>query len=392
MLFRSGRVTLTESRTILFFCFGFQLIALGAQPVMEDDHYRFLWDGYRFAATGNPYGEAPSDHFADPDVPAEFHPILDGINHPDVPTIYGPACQWVFRLCHFIAPGRLWPWKLVLLSANLMILAMLWPGLGPRGRLLLGWCPLVIFETGFNAHPDGVAIALLVASWWLGRRGHFGAAGALAGAAIAAKIFALLLVPFVLWRLGRRAWIAAAATGLALYAPFFLRGSAADFAGLRAMAAEWEFNSSVHALLAVLLSSPVARVVCGLTFGVVWLTLFARWRAAPVAQAQAVLPPGEWVYGMFLLLSAVANPWYALWLWPFVASRISTTGLVALIVVSLTYVTGLNFGDPLLGNYGHPWWLRPVEFGGIGLAAIYDWRKRKPVREPAQGCERVDSR
>ena len=76
----------------------------------------------------------------------------------------------------------------------------------------------------------------------------------------------------------------------------------------------------------------------------------------------------------------MANPWYALWLWPFVAARISATGLCALAAVSLAYVTGLNLGDASLGNFGHPWWLRLVEFGAIGIAALFDWRKRKPVR------------
>ncbi len=372
----SGR----DSPGILVFGIAFRLVALTAQPVMEDDHYRFLWDGYRFAATGNPYTAAPSEHFADAAIPPEFHRVLDRINHPDVPTIYGPLTEWMFRLCHAIAPAQLWPWKLGLLGAELTILALLWPGLSTRGRLLLAWCPLAIFETGFNAHPDALALALLVAAWWLGRRAWSGAAAVALGLAVAAKVFAVLLAPFILWRLRRRAWLVAAATVILLYAPFWLRGSLADFAGLRAMAAEWEFNSSIYAIVAWFASPTVARAAGGLAFGAIWLAFFARWRAPSPATER--LPPGEWIYGAFLLLSAVANPWYCLWLWPFVAGRISATGLCALAAVSLAYVTGMNLGDASLGNFGHPWWLRPVEFGAIGIAAIFDWRKRKPVREP----------
>lgn len=374
-----------DSPSILFFGLAFRFAALVAQPVMEDDHYRFLWDGYRFALTGDPYAAAPQASFGDATVPPAFREILDQINHPDVPTIYGPLCQWAFRLGHAVAPGKLWPWKLILLAAELAVIGMLWRELSARGQVLLAWCPLAIFETGFNAHPDVLAISLLVAAWWLGRRGRIRAAGALAGLAIAAKIFALLLVPFVLWRFGRRAWFAAAMAVGALYLPFWLRGGPADFAGLRAMAAEWEFNSSVQAVFAALTSPSVARAFCGLAFGAIWLVLFARWRAAVAwrpASGCAVLPPGEWVYGWFLLLSAVANPWYALWLWPFVATRMSATGCCALVAVSLTYVTGLNLGDAALGNFGHPWWVRPVEFGAIASVAIWEWQKRKPAREP----------
>lgn len=368
------------SRAVIFWAIGFRIAALCAAPVLEDDHHRFLWDGYRFALTGDPYAAAPQASFGDGAVPPAFREILDHINHPDVPTIYGPVCEWAFRLGHAVAPGKLWPWKLLLLAAELALIALLWGELSARGRLVLAWCPLAIFETGFNAHPDALALAPLVAAWWLGRRGWFAAAGAAVGVAVAAKIFALLLAPFVLWRLGWRAWLAAAGAVLFLYAPFWLRGNAADLAGLRAMAAEWEFNSSVYALVAALSSPAAARVLCGLAFAVIGLALFMRWVVAAESRPDSApdpLPPGEWVYGSFLLLSAVANPWYALWLWPFVAVRISAPGLCALAAVSLAYVTGLNLGDASLGNFGHPWWLRPVEFGAIALAAGWEIWKRK---------------
>ena len=187
------RISQSETRAVLGFALGFRLIAFFAAPVMEDDPHRFLWDGYRFAASGDPYAEAPQARFDDATIPGDFCAVLDRINHPDVPTVYGPLTQWVFRLSHAIAPARLWPWKLILFGAEATIVALLWSGLSARGRLLLAWCPLAIFETGFNAHPDVLAIALIVAAWWLGRGAHPLAAGAAAGLAVATKVFALLL-------------------------------------------------------------------------------------------------------------------------------------------------------------------------------------------------------
>jgi hypothetical protein len=373
-----------DGRVVVLFAVAFRLTAFVAAPVMEDDYHRYLWDGYRFAETGDPYVEAPQARFGNKTIPWEFRAVLDRINHPDVPTVYGPLTQWAFRLSHAIAPAQLWPWKLILLGAELAILAMLWPVLGARQRLLLAWCPLAIFETGFNAHPDTLAIALVVAAWWLGRKSLPLAAGAAAGLAVATKVFAVLIAPFVLWRLGRRAWaVAAVAVGL-LYAPFWWGGSTADLTGLRAMAEEWEFNSSVFAIVAALSFPAMARAICSLAFVAIWWVLMRRWTKS--AATSATLPPGEWIYCAFLLLAATANPWYCLWLWPFVATRTSATGVCALAVASLAYVTGLNLGDARLGNFAHPAWLRPVEFGAIALGAVWDWRKRK---RPAASCNRA---
>ena len=49
-------------------------LALGAigmltQPLLEDDHFRYLWDGYISATTGNPFAHAPSHYFVDAGVP-----------------------------------------------------------------------------------------------------------------------------------------------------------------------------------------------------------------------------------------------------------------------------------------------------------------------------------
>jgi len=77
------------------------------------------WDGRQFATTGNPYASAPATFFKDAEVPERFSSILDQINYPHVPTIYGPVCQVGFLVSYWIAPGRLWPWKLLLCAAAL---------------------------------------------------------------------------------------------------------------------------------------------------------------------------------------------------------------------------------------------------------------------------------
>ena len=52
---------------LMFWAVVFRLCGLAGGPIYEDDFYRYLWDGYRFATTGMPYGVSPEAFFADPE-------------------------------------------------------------------------------------------------------------------------------------------------------------------------------------------------------------------------------------------------------------------------------------------------------------------------------------
>ena len=53
---------------------------------------------------------------------------------------------------------------------------------------------------------------------------------------------------------------------------------------------------------------------------------------------------------------------------------------MASVAILLSYITGLNLKDYDLQAYGQPWWVRPIEFGMIGLALLWDLASRR--REP----------
>jgi hypothetical protein len=292
-------------------------------------------------------------------------------------------------LSYWIAPGRLWPWKLLLCAAASMLTWIVVqinrrrearpgePGKPAQVALLIGWCPLLIFETGFNAHPDALGVLCVCAAMLARMRGRGVVCGILCGLAVAAKTFAVPILPFLLWR-SRAAWLGCAAALVAAYAPFWLQGSGAEFAGLLAFAREWEFNSSLHGLARWALGGSAAKAVCGTIFVAIWTWLFLRWQSNHNAVNRDI-PPGAAVFGTLLLCSATVNPWYLLWLAPFMAWRPTAAGLAALSLVSLSYLTGLNLGWPSLDNFAHPWWIRPLEYGGIAAAALVDWWRTRAV-------------
>ena len=349
----------------------FRICGLAGGPFFEDDFYRYLWDGYRFATTGTPYGSAPEAFFGDPGVPAMFHRILDGINYPELQTIYAPVTQVVFLLGYWLKPGSVAALQSILIAVDLATIALLLR-LAPAGNVMLyAWCPLVVKEVAFTAHPDGIGVCLLLSAIVLARDHRWSAAVCL-GMAVGAKIFALVLAPLVLVGASVGPWVLFVATLAALYAPFALQGGT-DFESLLVFAREWEFNSAAFGLLTTVLRPFEAKLVLGLLCGAFWGRYYFRYSRSSARE----VPRGDWLYGVLLVASPVINPWYLLWLLPFAAIAPSAFAWTASVAVFLGYVTGLNLNDGDLQPYQQPAWVRPLEFGLILLALAYDLFRRR---------------
>lgn len=265
-----------------------------------------------------------------------------------------------------------------------------------RAALIVGWAPLMVVETSFNAHPDIIGVALLALALLCQGRGRMTVAGLALALAVGAKVFAVLLVPFVLGR-SWRGWATFVVVLPALYIPFWLQGSTADVGGLIAYGRTWEFNSSLFAVAQWLSNPQIARVLCGGLFVLLWGWLFLRQElGATFERPRASMPPGVLIFGAFFLLSPTVNPWYLLWFAPFLIRhpadarsamecgtpvlsfpRAQLIALTAWALVPLSYITGLNLGDPSLNHFEHPVWVRPVEYGVVAAVAFWAWSRRR---------------
>ena len=355
----------------------FRLCGLAGGPFFEDDFYRYLWDGYRFATAGTPYGVAPEAFFLDTSVPLALRSVLDQVNNPDLPTIYGPTTQVLFLFGHWIEAGSVAVLQALLIAVDLAAIALLLRLAPARSVLLYAWCPLVVKEVAFTAHPDGLGVCLLLAAVVLAGRRRDGWAAACLGLAVGAKVFALLLVPLVLIRARPRHWCIFAATLALLYGPFLVAG-ATDLDTLLVFAREWEFNSAAFGLLAAVVPPNFAKLALAVAFGFFWLWYYLRHR-----RAGCDVPRGDWVYGLFLLVAPVINAWYLLWLLPFAVVHPSRWAWTASVAVLLSYITGLHLGNYEMQAYAQPWWVRPMEFGAILIAFLLDCVRRQRARGAA---------
>jgi len=352
----------------------FRFIGLFSFPVLEDDFYRYLWDGRLAIELGTPYGYVPADFFNAANIPESFEHILGLINYPYIATIYGPTCQWIFALSYLIAPGEIWPLQLIFASADMVIILLLLKLSKHHSWVLLyAWSPLLIKEFAFTAHPDVFGAMLLVLALYAFKHGHWYFMSVLLALAAGVKVFALILVPFLIafrWRY----WLTFSITVWAIALPWGLKNAWLP-EGLSSMAENWLFNAPLYSLLSPLM--PIFNIKITL------LSLFALfcggyffifWRKQQLKHIRA-----DYLFGLFFLCLPALNPWYLVWLLPFAVIYPSIWAWVASFSFLLAYASGINVNDTQLALYQLPTWILITEFSIIllGLCLDYWWKQKR---------------
>lgn len=382
--------------TVVGWAIGFRLVGLGTAPSWEDDYHRYLWDGYQTVTTGNPYAAVPADWFgreATTDLPPAVAAALDGVNHPEIPTIYGPAAQSVFAVAAWLAPGRLAVLKLLLVMVECLGCWSLRHVLSWRGWVLIWWCPLAVTEIAFAGHPEAIGVAALAVALAAWSRGQAGVSALAVAVATATKPLGAVLAPFGVRQFGRRTAGIGLLGWVGCYLPWWLQGSRAEWPALRAMAGNFEYNSTGYALLAALGGAEFARPAAAVATLAGAAGLWMHWRrragARPdrggvVAQDHGLtlmVPVAAAVLGWVLWWSPVVNPWYALWLLPLAAVAPRGWSIGVLLAVPLAYTHGWGDWGGAGVDYTHPVWTRPLEVGVVVATAAIAAALRR--REPA---------
>ena len=367
-LWYSRRDLAVSFQALLVWAVLFRLCGVFGEPLFEDDFFRYLWDGFRFAQDATPYASTPASFFGDSSVPEVFQRVLDQVNYPDIPTIYGPTTELLFLASYSVNPGSLVPLKILLVGLDILLIWLLSREAKTRNLLLYAWCPLVIKEIAFTAHPDILGVTLLIGALLLHKRGRLDLAAACLALAIGAKVFAIFLAPFVLFNSDVRSKVVFLGVLGLLYLPFALQGHT-ELAALSVFAKEWVFNAAVFDLVRLWMDVQATRVVLALGFAVFLAVYWVRFSR----EGDSSIPRGDWIFGVFLILAPVVNPWYLLWVLPFAVIYPTLWAWVAAYSVLLSYVTWINLGNFELDPFAHPVWVRPLEFGLILCALLASW-------------------
>ena len=208
------KIRLTKVSILLVISIGILLrvCMFGSTPILEDDHYRYLWDGGVLAKGFNPYQYAPQA-FIEEDygqVPGTLrqlaekeYPDIRHINYPSLRTIYPPLTQAAFASAHFISPWNLDAWRLLLLFVDGVTLYILFAVLQklklPREYSLIYWLnPLLIKEIYNSAHMDLLLFPFLLGTLLLALNHKYFWGSAILGLAVGVKLWPVILLPVIL--------------------------------------------------------------------------------------------------------------------------------------------------------------------------------------------------
>ena len=365
------RTEVASARLVFFGALLAHTITLAGSPAFEDDYFRFIWDGWRTLQDGTPYGVAPEVHFGDGSVPLAMRSVLDGINYPEYPTIYGPFLQLAFAATSALFGANPLGLHLLFSFANLLLIAFLLRRHDPGKVGLYAWNPLVIAETSLHMHPDGLLAAALYAALLAGRARPV-MAGLLFGIAAGVKLVALAAWPLLLKMRPTALFAAIAALGI-LYFPFLAQGQGAGFDSTATFAAQWHFNPLLFEPLSQLFGWQAGRIPALIIAGFLVLWLHTRSRSIDDVPLAAI-------FGTILLFAPAVNSWYLLWLLPFAVGRKQVWPFAATVALPFSYLTGLNLGDPAREAFAvHPI-ARAAEWAILLLALLYDWRSNRRVK------------
>jgi hypothetical protein len=348
-VWRRPASALGDWRLWLLGCVLLRLAVVAVEP--SDDAYRYVWEGRVQRAGYNPFAIAPNDPRLTELRDEHWH----NINHPDYPAIYPPLAQVEFLVVASIEPS-IYAVKIAHVLWDCLVVVLLAGCLkrfdrSPHVAITYGLCPLVLSAIGVEGHVDSLMLLFLVLAVRANQSERVLLAGALCGLAVASKILAVVLLPWLLWRHWRAA-LAAILVVVACYLPYASAGTALFHSLFRFPVSE-PFFSMPAAFGITDYQSHLARIVAVMTLGGIVTVLAMR-------RDDLVL----YVLGAFsalLVLMPIIHAWYFTWVILFVAFHMRFRWLAASAAMVVYYEA--EFREATTGTWTMPAWASRVVWG-----------------------------
>lgn len=386
---------------------GLRIIMVFSTPILEDDYFRYFWDGAVTAKGMNPYTYAPQSVIEDdPNIPpalkelaVESGEVVKRINHPYLRTIYPPVSQGFFVVAHLLSPWKVFGWRFVLLIVDIINLILLLSllrffNLGPFWVAVYWWNPLLVKEIFNSGHMDILIIPFVFGAVLLLLKNRHLLSSVLLALAIGVKLWPVLLLPFFLKRIYpdyKRMilfFVVFALISVALFVPIRISG-VDNTSGFQIYAKSWENNDAFFMAVVWMwefilpavgihpgLGQFAGRITVLGILAILILFLILRKRENGtnfINQCLVIVAAG-------FLISPTQFPWYFVWVIPFLTMKRTFSLLILTALLPLYY---LRFyleprGMVSLFNNGVVWF----QFVPIWILLSRDWfnSRNKPVQ------------
>lgn len=380
-----------------------RLILLFSNPILEDDYYRYLWDGAVFANGFNPYQYSPTEVISEDskasqslsqlkELSKESGDIIIRINHPYVRTIYPIITQLFFALAYLMKPWSLISWKIILLCMDGLILILLQNILSDlklpsHWIIIYWWNPLLLKEIYNSAHMDVLIFPFLFLSLWSVTHRKFLLSAILLGLSANIKIWPILLFPIMFKPLFKKPLqyfgyaaivIAPLSVTMLLAQPWQQLSSSAFFN----YSTRWELNDSIFRIFnwicrqmlqwidihpghsPILARGIVLIIVLG---SVLYLTRKRNDHPLSLYQSGLILT------FIIFLVSPTQFPWYALWIIPFLTLQPHWSLLMLTPLLSIYYLRYylLSLNNSFLFDHYLVW----IQYVPVWILLAIEWRK-----------------
>jgi hypothetical protein len=318
-----------------------RLILIPSSPILEDDFYRYMWDGAVTANEFNPYVLSPQDVIEKKsNVPEkilnlvdESGEVINKINHPKIKTIYPTLSQIIFAVSYYVFPWSVTGWKFLLLIGDIFVLFFLIRILRelelPISFVAIYWLnPIVLHEFFNTGHYDLFALLFTAISIYYFLRNEFVTSSITLALAVGFKLWPVLIFPIFLRKLTNQKWkmissiLAFSVFVIVIFIPVFRAGIDKDL-GFIKYAANWINNAAFYTLLKdgiesftttfkiyYVCADCVARWVTG---GIILLVLLLLIRK-PAKDNHDLMNKILLIIAVSFLISPTQFPWYYTWL------------------------------------------------------------------------------
>ena len=349
----SSSAKLKDYKLIILAAVVARMALIGVTPYTSNDVDRYLFDG-RIAYEGiDPY-RVSHDAPELTELRAQWQPPQE---HAKYVTLYPPVALSLFALASsFGVEHAQLAWSIMLLASGLLALYFSTKVLQHIDKLkhlpLVALSPLLILETGVGLHLDALTTLTVIVAIYLWLKHRIAVCAIVIGIGMSLKILPMmLLLPFLFWSFGRKAFkmsailfITTVATVMSIYALAVFLGFH-PVGSISVFFEKWRFASPMFNTLGAFFSgyTLIAAIlfiatVCSLLVGLVCIKKTSCYKGSGnfglCLQLALALP---------LLLIPVVFPWYLMPLIPLLALRPNIYLIAWTLLMPLTYEVISNF-------------------------------------------------